>query len=63
MSNESNIDPRKLNAMKVKILRAEQENLRTREKTSEQMVDHIRKSSLMKQRKASKEERSCLLNL
>ena len=43
MSNESNIDPRKLNAMKVKILRAEQENLRTREKTSEQMVDHIRK--------------------
>ena len=43
MSNERNIDPRKLNVMKVKILRAEQENLRTREKTSEQMVDHIRK--------------------
>ena len=43
MSNESNIDPRRLNAMKVKILRAEQENLRTREKTTEQMVDYIRK--------------------
>lgn len=43
MSNESSINPKKLNAMKVKILRAEQENLRTREKTSEQMVDHIRK--------------------
>ena len=43
MSNESSINPKKLNAMKVKILRAEQENLRTREKTSEQMVDYIRK--------------------
>ena len=43
MSNESKIDPKKLNAMKVKILRAEQENLKTREKTSEQMADYIRK--------------------
>jgi len=43
MSNDSSINPKKLNAMKVKILRAEQENLKTREKTSEQMADHIRK--------------------
>lgn len=32
MSNENGIDPKKLNEMKVKILRAEQANLRTREK-------------------------------
>ena len=29
--------------MKAKILRAEQENLKNREKTTEQMVEHIRK--------------------
>ena len=34
MSNENGIDPKKLNAMKVKILRAEQMNLRTHEKTA-----------------------------
>ncbi len=34
---------KKLNAMKVKILRAERENLKTREKTNEQMVDLIRR--------------------
>ncbi len=33
---------KKLNAMKVKILKAERENLKTREKTNEQMVDLIR---------------------
>ncbi len=44
MSNEtSGIDPKKLNAMKVKILRAEQENLKTREKTTDAMVEQIRK--------------------
>ena len=37
------IDPKKLNAMKMKILKAEQENLRTKDKTTDQMVDHIRK--------------------
>lgn len=41
MSNEKGIDPKKLNAMK--ILKAEQENLRTKDKTTDQMVDHIRK--------------------
>lgn len=43
MSNENGIDPKKLNEMKVKILRAEQANLRTREKTTDEMVDYIRK--------------------
>ena len=43
MSNENGIDPKKLNEMKVKILRAEQANLRTREKTTDEMVEHIRK--------------------
>lgn len=43
MSNEKGIDPKKLNAMKVKILKAEQENLRTKDKTSDAMVEHIRK--------------------
>ena len=43
MSNEKGIDPKKLNAMKMKILKAEQENLRTKDKTTDQMVDHIRK--------------------
>ena len=43
MSNENEIDIKKLNEMKVKILRAEQANLRTREKTTDAMVDHSRK--------------------
>lgn len=33
---------KKLNAMKFKILRAEKENLKTREKSNDQMVEHIR---------------------
>lgn len=43
MSNEKGIDPKKLNAMKMKILKAEQENLRTKDKTTDAMVEHIRK--------------------
>lgn len=43
MFNENGIDLKKLNEMKVKILRAEQANLRTREKTTEEMVECIRK--------------------
>ena len=43
MSNEKGIDPKKLNAMKMKILKSEQENLRTKDKTTDQMVDLIRK--------------------
>lgn len=43
MSNEITVDPKKLNKMKVKILKAEQDNLKTHEKKSEEMVDLIRK--------------------
>ena len=43
MSNEQNIQEKRLNAMKYKILKAEQENLKTREKTTDQMVETIRR--------------------
>lgn len=43
MSNELNAREKKLNAMKVKILKAEQENLKTHEKTTDQMVETIRR--------------------
>lgn len=37
------IDNRKLNTIKVKILKFEQENLRTREKTNDEMIETIKK--------------------
>jgi len=43
MSKENEINENRLNAMKLRILKAEQENLKTREKTNEQMVETIRK--------------------
>ena len=43
MSNEQNVQEKRLNAMKCKILKAEQENLKTREKTTDQMVETIRR--------------------
>ena len=43
MSNEQDVREKRLNAMKLKILKAEQENLKTREKTMEQMVETIRR--------------------
>ena len=43
MSNEQATQEKRLNAMKYKILKAEQENLKTREKTNEQMVDTLRR--------------------
>lgn len=43
MSNEQDIQEKRLNAMKYKILKAEQENLKTREKTTDQMVETIRR--------------------
>lgn len=43
MSNEKELNEKKLNAMKYKILKAEQENLKTREKTTDQMVELIRR--------------------
>lgn len=39
----SDVNEKKLNTMKVKILKAEQENLKTREKTNDQMVEMIRR--------------------
>lgn len=43
MSNGHNVQEKRLNAMKYKILKAEQENLKTREKTAEQMAETIRR--------------------
>ena len=43
MSSEQDVQEKRLNAMKYKILKAEQENLKTREKTTDQMVETIRR--------------------
>ena len=43
MSNEQDVQEKRLNAMKYEILKAEQENLKTREKTTDQMVETIRR--------------------
>lgn len=43
MSNEQDVQEKRLNAMKYKILKEEQENLKTREKTTDQMVETIRR--------------------
>ena len=43
MSNEQDVQEKRLNAMKYKILKPEQENLKTREKTTDQMVETIRR--------------------
>lgn len=47
MSNDQDVrqdvNDKRLNAMKYKILKAEQENLKTREKTTDQMVETIRR--------------------
>lgn len=37
------VNDRRLNTMKYKILKVEQENLKTREKTTDQMVETIRR--------------------
>lgn len=42
MSNEAD-RAKRLYAMKYKILKLEQENLRTRERTKDQMIEYIRK--------------------
>ena len=43
MSNEQAVREKRINAMKYKILKLEQENLKTREKTTDQMVETIRR--------------------
>lgn len=40
---ESDLNPKKLNQMKVDILKAEQDNLKTREKSNDTMVEVVRK--------------------
>ena len=40
---QSDLNEKKLNQMKVDILKAEQDNLKTREKSNESMVDTVRK--------------------
>ena len=42
-SEQETVREKRLNAMKYKILKAEQENLKTREKTNDQMVETIRR--------------------
>ena len=51
MSNEQDVQEKRLNAMKYKILKAEQENLKTREKTTDQMVEMIRRIIMEKKKK------------
>lgn len=43
MSSEKEVQEKRLNSMKYKILKAEQENLKTREKNNDQMVETIRR--------------------
>ena len=47
----TNVQEKRLNAMKYKILKLEQENLKTREKTTEQMVERIRQIILDESKK------------
>jgi hypothetical protein len=42
MSNENGVNEKKLSAMMYKILEAEEQNLRTRAKTNDEMVETIR---------------------
>jgi len=48
---QSELDEKKLNQMKVAILKAEQDNLKTREKSSEEMSDIIRKIIIEEEKK------------
>jgi len=41
--NEQDVSEKRLNAMKYKILKAEKDNLKTHEKTNDQMVEYIRR--------------------
>lgn len=51
MSNEQDVQEKRLNAMKYKILKAEQENLKTREKTTDQWWRQFGASSWMKRKR------------
>lgn len=43
MNTENSFDEKKLNSMKLRVLEVEKENLRTRDKTNDAMVDIIRR--------------------
>lgn len=43
MYNEQEVQEKRLNAMKYKILRAEQENRKTKQKSTDEMVELIRR--------------------
>lgn len=43
MNTNNGLDENKLNSMKVRIMKLEIDNLKTRERTNENMVDSIRK--------------------
>jgi hypothetical protein len=49
---QSDLNEKKLNQLKVAILKAEQDNLKTREKPNEEMVDVIRKIIVEEVKKA-----------
>ncbi|MGI6462139.1 MAG: hypothetical protein ACOX04_00695 [Candidatus Scatomorpha sp.] len=51
MPNENSLNKKKLTAMTYKILEAEEQNLRTRAKTNEEMVETIRKIIMDEARK------------
>ena len=51
MSNEQDVQEKRLNAMKYKILKAEQENLKTREKTQIKWWRQFGASSWMKRKR------------
>lgn len=52
MSNNQELNDKRLDAMKFKILKAEQENLKTREKNTDQMVETIRRIILDEAKKS-----------
>ncbi len=52
MSNNQELNEKRLDAMKFKILKAEQENLKTREKNTDQMVETIRRIILDEAKKS-----------
>ena len=49
--SQSDLNEKKLNQMKVAILKAEQDNLKTREKPNDEMVEVIRKIIVEKVKK------------
>ena len=51
VTNDSGLNEKKLNQMKLEILRVEKENLKTREKPTEEMVELIAKIIIRESKK------------